>query len=30
VRAGGGVVPLPRARRWAVLAAERIETWAAA
>jgi dienelactone hydrolase len=30
VRAGGGVVPLPRARRWAALAAERIETWAAA
>ena len=30
VRAGGGVVPLPRARRWAALAGERIETWAAA
>lgn len=25
-----GVVPLPRAGRWAALAAERIETWAAA
>ena len=30
VRARNGVVPLPRARRWAGLAAERIETWAAA
>ncbi len=30
VRAGSGVVPLPRARRWAALAGERIETWAAA
>jgi pimeloyl-ACP methyl ester carboxylesterase len=30
VRAGGNVLPLPRAGRWAGLAAERIETWAAA
>ena len=30
LRAGSGVVPLPRARRWAALAAERIETWEAA
>jgi dienelactone hydrolase len=30
LRAGAGVVPLPRARRWAALAEERIETWAAA
>src|SRR4051812_8979741 len=28
VRAGRGVVPLPRARRWASLAADRISTWA--
>jgi len=27
---GVGVVPLPRARRWAALAGERIERWAAA
>ena len=30
LRAGAGVVPLPRAHRWAALAAERIEIWAAA
>ncbi|HTZ05756.1 MAG TPA: hypothetical protein VMB53_08375 [Gaiellaceae bacterium] len=30
VRAPVGVVPLPRARRWAALAGERIESWAAA
>jgi dienelactone hydrolase len=29
VRARGGLVPLPRAHRWADLAGERIETWAA-
>ncbi len=30
LRARGGVLPLPRARRWEALAAERIEIWAAA
>jgi pimeloyl-ACP methyl ester carboxylesterase len=30
VRAGGSVLPLPRAGRWASLAADRIETWSAA
>jgi pimeloyl-ACP methyl ester carboxylesterase len=30
VRAGDKILPLPRAGRWASLAAERIETWAAA
>ena len=30
LRAGGGIVPLPRAHRWAALAGERIETWAVA
>jgi dienelactone hydrolase len=30
LRAGRGVLPLPRARRWTSLAAERIATWAAA
>jgi pimeloyl-ACP methyl ester carboxylesterase len=30
LRAGSGLVPLPRAGRWAALAGERIERWAAA
>src|SRR4051812_16615268 len=30
LRAGRGLVPLPRAGRWAALAGERIELWAAA
>jgi dienelactone hydrolase len=30
VRAGGSVLPLPRAARWASLAADRIDTWSAA
>jgi pimeloyl-ACP methyl ester carboxylesterase len=30
VRAGGSVLPLPRAGRWASLAADRIDTWSAA